>query len=279
MALIQAAILGVIQGITEFLPVSSSGHLILVREVFGWQLLDDTHWNTIFDVSVHAGTFVALLVYFRSDIGRLASAFFVVPRRGDAPVPERRLAWIIVVATIPAALVGILGEEVVEAHLREGPMIVAGLLIIFGVILWVAEARGRKATGLDELRWSDGILIGLVQGLALAPGVSRSGITITMGLARGMKRETAARFSFLLSIPIIGGAAAYGLQSVVRDFGALPEGSGPIFAVGFVAAAVSGYLCIRYFLHYLQTRSLVPFIIYRLRVGAVLLVWFASLLE
>jgi undecaprenyl-diphosphatase len=100
-----------------------------------------------------------------------------------------------------------------------------------------------------------------------------------MGLARGMKRETAARFSFLLSIPIVGGAAAYGLLSVVRDFGALPEGSGPIFAVGFVAAAVSGYLCIRYFLHYLQTRSLVPFIIYRLLVGAVLLVWFASLLE
>ena len=279
MALIQAAVLGVIQGITEFLPVSSSGHLILVREVFGWQLLDDTHWNTIFDVSVHAGTFAALLVYFRSDIGRLASAFFAVRRRGDAPVPERRLAWIIVVATIPAALVGMLGEEVVEAHLREGPMIVAGLLIVFGAILWVAEARGRKAKGLNELRWSDGILIGLVQALALAPGVSRSGITITMGLARGMKRETAARFSFLLSIPIIGGAAAYGLLSVVRDFGALPEGSGPIFAVGFVAAAVSGYLCIRYFLHYLQTRSLVPFITYRLLVGAVLLVWFASLLE
>ena len=279
MELIQAAVLGVIQGLTEFLPVSSSGHLILVREVFGWQLLDDTHWNTIFDVSVHAGTFAALLVYFRSDIGRLSSAFFVASRRGDAPVQERRLAWIIVVATIPAALAGVLGEEVVEAHLREGPMIVAGLLIAFGVILWAAEARGRKARGLDELRWSDGILIGLVQALALAPGVSRSGITITMGLARGMRRETAARFSFLLSIPIVGGAAVYGLLSVVRDFGALPEGSGPIFAVGFMAAAVSGYLCIRYFLHYLQTRSLAPFIIYRLLVGVVLLVWFASLME
>jgi undecaprenyl-diphosphatase len=275
MQLIQAAILGVVQGLTEFLPVSSSGHLILVREFFGWELLSDTHWNTIFDLSVHAGTFVGVLVYFWSDVLRLGDAFFTSFRHGVAGVPERRLAWVIVLATIPAALAGVLGQDVIEEHLREAPMMVAGLLIVFGLVLWLADWRGRQARELRETGWIDGIVIGLAQALALAPGVSRSGITITAGLAFGMTRETAARYSFLLSLPIIGGAALYGFYSVLGELSHLPDGSLSIFAVGFLSAALSGYFCIRYFLSYLQRHALAPFVIYRLAVGAFLLIWFA----
>lgn len=272
MLLLQALVLGIVQGLTEFLPVSSSGHLILIREALGWDLLADPHWNTIFDVAVHAGTFLGLLVYFRSDIERLFAAFVVALRRGIAGDPYRRLALVIAVSTIPAALAGLLGQDIIEAYLRQAPLAIAVLLIVFGIILWLAEWRGAKARRLTETGWLDGILVGVFQTLALAPGVSRSGITITAGLARGMTREAAARFSFLLSIPIIGGTVVYGLHSVVRDIGALPSGSIGAFAVGFAAAAVSGYLCIHYFLRYLQTRSFAPFVLYRIGVGALLLV-------
>lgn len=275
MELLHAAVLGVIQGLTEFLPVSSSGHLILAREVFGWDLLTDTHWNTMFDVSVHAGTFVGVLLYFWADVVRLVGGLAASFRYGIAGVPDRRLAWIIAVATVPAALAGILGESAIEEHLREAPMIVASLLIVFGLILWLAERWSARTHELGHTGWLDGILVGIFQSLSLAPGVSRSGITMTVGLARGMTRETAARFSFLLSIPIIGGAALYGFKSVVQDVGALPPGSPAIFAIGFLSAAISGYLCIRYFLRYIQTRFLTPFIVYRIAVGAVLVVWFS----
>ncbi|MCJ7751407.1 MAG: undecaprenyl-diphosphatase UppP [Armatimonadetes bacterium] len=274
MQLIHAAILGVIQGISEFLPISSSGHLILVREFFGWELLADAHWNTIFDLSVHAGTFAGLLLYFWSDVIRLAGAFFSTFRHGIAGVPDRRLAWILVIATLPAALSGVLGEDFIEAQLRQAPMIVAGLLIVFGFILWLAEWRGRKVRELGDTGWADGIIIGVAQALSLAPGVSRSGITMTAGLAFGMTRETAARYSFLLSLPIIGGAALYGFHSVLGELGQLPQGALPTFAVGFLSAAISGYLCIRYFLGYLQKHALAPFVIYRIVVGAFLLIWF-----
>ena len=277
MQLLQAAVLGMLQGLTEFLPVSSSGHLILARQFFGWELLADAHWNTIFDLSVHAGTFAGLLLYFWSDVVRLLGAFFATFRHGIAGVPERRLAWIIALATIPAALAGVIGEEVIEAHLRDVPMVIAALLIVFGLILWVAEWRGRKTRDLKETGWTDGLVIGLAQALALAPGVSRSGITITAGLGFGMTRETAARYSFLLSIPIIGGAALYGLHSVIGDLAALPSGSLATFGVGFVSAALSGYLCIRYFLRYLQRHALAPLVVYRVAVGAFVLVWFGFL--
>ncbi len=275
MHLIQAALLGLIQGLTEFLPISSSAHLILVREFFGWDLLADAHWNTIFDLSVHAGTFAGLLLYFWSDVLRLAGAFFSTFRHGIGGVSDRRLAWILVIATAPAALAGVLGEDVIEAHLREAPMIVAALLIVFGIILWLAEWRGRKARAVHETRWLQGIAIGVAQALALAPGVSRSGITMTAGLAFGMTREAAACFSFLLSLPIIGGAALYGAHDVIQNTSALPTGSAPIFALGFLSAALSGYLCIRYFLGYLQRHTLGPFITYRILAGAFLLTWFA----
>jgi undecaprenyl-diphosphatase len=273
MDVIRAAVLGVVQGLTEFLPVSSSGHLILVREVLGWELLADPHLNKMFDVALHAGTFFALVLYFWQDILRLLSAFAASLRYGVGGDPERRLAWLIVIATVPAAAAGLAAQNLIETRLGA-PLIVTVLLILFGLVLWLAEWRGRKARPLSDTAWWDGILVGLAQALSLAPGVSRSGVTITMGLARGMTRETAARFSFLLSLPIIGGAALYGFLSLARHAHPLPPGAAPLFIVGMLTAAASGYLCIRYFLRYLQTRSLAPFIIYRLIVGLALLAWF-----
>jgi undecaprenyl-diphosphatase len=273
--LLQAVVLGIVQGLTEFLPVSSSAHLILVREVLGWRLLDDPHWNLIFDVAAHTGTFAALVIYFRSDIGRLLSAFLVSLRAGIGDVLERRLAWILLIGTVPAGLAGWLGEEVIESFFRQTPRLVALLLVAFGLILWAADRLGRKARELGTVAWLDGILVGFAQALALAPGVSRSGVTMTVGLARGMTREAAARFSFLLSILSVGGAAAFGLKDVMENVGALPPGSLPSLALGFASAAISGYLCVKYFLRYLQRHALAPFVVYRVALGVFLMVWFA----
>lgn len=275
MQLLQATLLGIVQGLTEFLPVSSSAHLILVREVLGWRLLDDPHLNMIFDVSAHAGTFAALVAYFWGDIRRLVSAFLVSLRAGIGDVPERRLAWILLIATVPGGLAGWLGEEVIESFFRQEPRLVALLLVAFGLILWAADRLGRKARELGTVAWLDGILVGFAQALALAPGVSRSGVTMTVGLARGMTREAAARFSFLLSILSVGGAAAFGLKDVMENVGALPPGSLPSLALGFASAAISGYLCVKYFLRYLQRHALAPFVVYRVALGVFLMVWFA----
>lgn len=272
MLLFHAVVLGIVQGLTEFLPVSSSGHLILVREVFGWELLADDHLNKMFDVALHAGTFCALAVYFRSDLARLAKAFGASLRGGIAGDVDRRLSWLIVIGTVPAAVAGLSGQAAIETKLGN-PMLVSGLLVVFALVLWAAERRGAKRRALREAGWWDGVALGVAQATSLVPGVSRSGITITAGLARGMTREAAARFSFLLSIPIVGGTVAYSLLGLVREPGALPAGALGVFAVGMVAAVVSGYLCIHYFLRYLQTRSLVPFVVYRIGLGVFLLLW------
>ncbi len=267
--------LGVIQGLTEFLPVSSSAHLIFVREVLGWGLLDDPHWNMIFDVSAHAGTFAALVAYFWADIRQLVWGFGASLRGGIGSVPERRLAWVLVVATIPGGVAGWLGQDTIEGVFRRAPMALAALLVVFGLILWAADRRGRKERELGQVGWLDGVLMGCAQALALAPGVSRSGVTMTAGLLRGLTREAAARFSFLLSLPIIAGALFFGVEEVMTAAGGLPAGSLAAFALGFASAAVSGYFCIRYFLSYLQRRALAPFVVYRVAVGVFLLVWFA----
>jgi undecaprenyl-diphosphatase len=204
---------------------------------------------------------------------RLAKAFFSSLRHGIGGDSERRMAWLMVVATVPAALAGVAGQEVVETRLGA-PMLVAGQLIIFALVLWVAERFGRKQRGLEQASWTEGIVVGVAQAMALAPGVSRSGITITGGLALGLKREAAARLSFLLSIPIVGGTAAYSFLGLAKHHVVMPPGSAGMFVVGMAAAAASGYLCIRYFLRYLQTRSLAPFVVYRMLLGGAMLVVF-----
>ncbi len=275
MHLIQAAVLGIAQGLTEFLPVSSSAHLILARDVLGWSLLDNPHWNTVFDASVHGGTLAALVAYFWGDVWVLLRAFLASLTAGIAGVAERKLAWVILAGTTPAAAAGYFGQQQIEASLRDAPKVNAALLVLFGLILWWAEARGRKTRSVNDAGWLDGILIGCAQAIALAPGVSRSGITMTVGLARGMTRESAARFSFLLSIPIIAGAALFAVKEMTSGQSALPHGGMTSFGVGFLSAGVSGYLCIRYFLRYLQAHSLAPFVVYRVALGAFLLLWFA----
>lgn len=272
--LLQAAVLGLIQGITEFLPISSSGHLLLAREVLGWQLLADPHLNKMFDVALHAGTLLSLLLYFRAEVARLLAAMGQSLARGIGSDPHRRLGWVIALGALPGALAGLLGEEIVEQVLGA-PLLVATQIFLFALLLYAADRWGQRARGLEAVGWREGLAIGLAQALALAPGVSRSGITITAGLALGLRREAAARFSFLLSLPIIAGAACYGLAEVTSAAGrhALPGGAAAIFLVGMGAAALSGYLCIRYFLRYLQHSSLTPFVLYRVALAAVLVGW------
>jgi len=275
-ALLQAAVLGIIQGLTEFLPISSSGHLILARALLGWEMLADTHLNKVFDVALHAGTFFALVVYFWTDLLRLISAFATTLLHGLAGDPDRRMACLIVIGTIPGALAGVQFQKVIENTLGR-PLLVAGQLIVFALLLYAADRWSRKARAMAEASWWDGILVGLAQAVALAPGVSRSGITITTGLALGMRREAAARFSFLLSVPIVGGTAAYSFFRLVGTHGSapLPPGAVGMFLVGMIAAAVSGYLCIKYFLGYLQRKSLTPFVLYRIGFGGLLIGYFA----
>ena len=261
MDIIQALILGIIQGATEFLPISSSGHLVLVP----W-LLDWAEPGLAFDTIVHWGTLVAILVVLWRDFVALARAWArsLVERNLDAT--EARLAWLIIAGTLPAALIGFLWEDFFESLFRS-PARVAALLLVTGVILALSERLGKRRRSMSELNWVDSVLIGLAQSLAIAPGISRSGATIAVGLLRGVKREAAARYSFLLATPIIFGA---GLLQLVRLFQAGAVGVHlPPLIIGFLAAAISGYVCIKCLLAYLQRGRLYVFAIYCWLAGTV----------
>jgi undecaprenyl-diphosphatase len=263
----QALALGLVQGATELLPISSSGHLILVPWLADWTYLkEDDEFHQTFDVALHLGTLVAVAFYFRRDIVTLTSAAVGSLRRRRVQTPSERIAWYIVVATVPAAAVGAFGEEFIVERLGE-PWQIAILLALFGVLLWIAD-RSRAERGLVDLRLPDAIAIGVVQALALMPGVSRSGVTITAARFLGLERDAAARFSFLLLLPTTLGAVVWkGLTDVV--FGDLPPGSiGPFF-VGMLAAAVSGLAAIWGLLGYVRRRTYTIFVVYRLIAAAV----------
>jgi undecaprenyl-diphosphatase len=256
---LQALVLGVIQGLSEFLPISSSAHLVLAPWLFGWE-----DPGLAFDVALHVGTLVALLWYFRAEWLRLLSSAAVICRtRSLAGPEERRLAYL-VVGTIPGAIAGILFESKADEAFRA-PALVAGALMVFGILLWLADVASRGQRGLDGLRWRDALLIGVAQAFAIVPGVSRSGSTITAGRALGLNRESAAVFSFLLSMPIIAGAA-------VHELPRLPHGSftGPLL-VGVISAAVSGWFAIAVLLHFVKRHSYGVFAVYRVLVGAAVL--------
>src|SRR5262245_34426797 len=210
MTIIQAIVLGAIQGATEFLPISSTAHLILFPWFMGWP-----DPGLSFDVALHLGTLVALLIYFRSEWIALASSALNLVR-GRTSDPNARLALYIIIGTIPGALAGVLFESAVENALRS-PLVIATALVALALVLVIAELKGRRKKGIDDISGTDAISVGLAQALALVPGVSRSGVTITAGLFRGMKRDAAARFSFFLSTPIIAGAAGKKLIDVLRD--------------------------------------------------------------
>ena len=254
MSIIEAIILGLVQGLTEFIPVSSSGHLLLAHELFG------TSENTLgFDVALHVGTLAALLVFFRSDIYKLARNLF-------AKNADGRLARLLACATMPALIAGLLFSDIVDEHLRS-PMIVAVSLSVVAVLMLIAHRK--KSDEAKEVTFRNGLLVGLAQCAALIPGVSRSGATITTGLFLGFAREQAARFSFLLAIPIVGGSA---LGLLVKDANAFSQESTTTLLIGMLVAFSSGLLAISYMLRVIARVGLKAFAYYRLVLAAVVLV-------
>ena len=266
----QAFVLGVVQGATELLPISSSGHLILVPWLADWEFLrENEDFNQTFDVALHLGTLVAVIGYFWRDVVTLTRAWVTSVRRRELVTAEQRVAWLVALATAPAALIGFFGEGAIEAHLGE-PWQIAILLAVFGVLLWWIDRRSPQDKELADVTLPRALAVGLAQSLALAPGVSRSGITITAGRLLGLSRDSAARLSFLLLIPIVFGAALFeGVNEVV--LGDLPPGSGGPFVVGMLAAAGSGLLAIWGLLGYVRRHDYSIFAIYRLVVAALIL--------
>jgi undecaprenyl-diphosphatase len=281
MLIIQAIILGVVQGLTEFIPISSSAHLIIVPWLFGWN--DPVLDSIPFDVSLHLGTLIAVLAFFAADWVRLIQGVIAsLVERKIGNDPDRRLAWLLIIGTIPGAVAGILGESKIEelfhqrgAEPRPSAMIVMAVIIgLLGLALWIAERLARHVRGLSQLNLKDSLLIGLAQAIAIFPGVSRSGSTITAGLALGLNRQDAARFSFLLSAPIIAGAGLKSLLDVYRDLkaGAISQPELILFPIGFLAAAISGYFCIKYLLRFLQRNSTDIFVYYRWALATLIII-------
>jgi undecaprenyl-diphosphatase len=271
--ILQALVMGIVQGLTEFLPVSSSGHLVVVPFLFGW---DDVFLNSLaFSVMLHLGTLVALLAYFREDWARLIPAGFAALRdrsfRGDA---DRRLAWLLVASTVPAALVGLLFNDLIEDQFRHVGLVVV-MLVVGGVILFVADRVGRRSRAIADITFPVAIGIGAAQALALIPGISRSGISISAGRLAGLDREAAARFAFLMATPITAGAIIFEARRLLTGEAGVAVSLEPL-VVGMLAALLSGLAAIHFMLRYLRTRSLDVFVWYRLVLAAVVLVvWLA----
>jgi len=274
MTIIQAIILGIVQGLTEFLPISSSGHLILVPWLFNWHfLLDNPDLNKTFDVALHLGTFVAVLAYFWREVGTLIAAWVRSLGRRSLADPMAKLAWLLLVSTIPAAIVGVALESFIEDRLGK-PWIIAVAMIVFAGVMYLIDHIARLDRELDSLTWFDAVLIGCAQALALCPGVSRSGITMMTGLLLRLDRESAARYSFLLSIPVVGGAAAFKALEVAKN--GLPSGTAMPFLVGMISAALSGLVAIWFVLAYLKRHNFNLFVLYRIVVGVAVLILIAA---
>jgi undecaprenyl-diphosphatase len=270
----QAFVLGVTQGLTELLPVSSSGHLILVPWIADWHYLEaHPDFNKTFDVALHLGTLVAVVAYFWADVVRYLVAWFRSVRTRSITDNDQRIAWWIFFATIPAALAGAIGEEPIENHLGQ-PYQIAIFSAAFAILLWVAD-RFPQQRRIEQLGFWPAFAIGVSQILALMPGVSRSGITITTGRFMRLERDSAARFAFLLLIPIVFGAVVYkGLKHVVLN--PLPAGSVGPFVVGTMAAAAVGLIAIDLLLGYLRRHDYTVFVIYRLVLAALIVIVIAS---
>jgi undecaprenyl-diphosphatase len=260
----QAFWLALIQGLTEFLPISSSGHLVLVPRLLGWPDQDLT-----FDVAVHIGTLFAVVIYFRRDIATILWGL-VDELLGRGQSKESRLGGLILLATLPAVVAGVFVNEILEASLRQ-PLVIAATTVGFAVLLLVADNRGSRQRRMDSLGWRDALIIGVAQALALVPGTSRAGITITAALMIGLERRSAARFSFLLAIPVILAAAS--LKGCDLVYATDPVDWG-VFALGICVAAGSSWLVIALFLRFIERIGMLPFVLYRLVLGGLLFLWF-----
>ena len=270
----QALVLGLVQGLTELLPISSSGHLILVPWLANWEYLKaHDEFNQTFDVALHLGTLFAVVAYFRRDVGQLIAAWVETLRRRRIESPAERVAWFVALATIPAATVGALGENFITGTLGE-PWQIAILLAVFAVILWLADRKPPRKE-MAELGFGAAVAVGLAQSLALAPGVSRSGITITAGRFLGLDRDAAARFSFLLLIPTTFGAIVWkGVTDVL--LGDLPAGWVGPFVVGMIAASVSALVATWALLGFVRRHDYSIFAVYRLLAAAAVLLLIAT---
>jgi len=265
MPLYQVIVLAAIQALTEFLPISSSAHLWLVPWICKWQ-----DPGLTFDVALHAGTLLAILIYFFPDWIQIIGQGFGLKGGTDPELRQNRaLLWLLAAASIPVGIIGYLFDKQAETTWRS-PYLIGSLLIGVGVLMWIADRRATGNKGLGHVNWADGMWIGLAQMFALAPGTSRSGITITVGLFRGLTRETAARFSFLLSTPAIGGAVLKKLWDVHKEGGIPPDMKVP-FIVGAALSAVLGAIVIAVFLRYLRRNSLMPFVYYRFVFGIIVI--------
>jgi undecaprenyl-diphosphatase len=265
--------MGIVQGLTEFLPVSSSGHLIVVPALLGW---DDAFLTSLaFSVMLHLGTLVALLVYFREDCLRLVPAGLAAARdRSFRDEPDRRLAWLLVASTIPAALAGLLFSDLIEESFRQ-PGLVAVTLVVGGAILFAADRIGARSRDVEDVTFPVAIGIGVAQALALVPGISRSGISISAARLAGLDRPAAARFAFLMATPITAGAGVFEARKLLAGEVGVDIAIAPLI-VGMIAALVSGLAAIHFMLAYLRRRSLDVFVWYRVGLAAVVLVVWLS---
>jgi len=265
MEIIQIIVLALVQGLTEFLPISSSAHLILVPIIAGWE-----DQGLAFDVAVHVGTLAAVILYFRTTIKQLIADWFRSLQQKQN-VGESKLAWAVILGTIPVGLAGLFFNDLVEIFLRS-PLVIAATTILFGLLLGWADWIGKRNRHEQQINWKDTLFIGLSQTLALIPGTSRSGITMTVALMLGLTREAAARFSFLLSIPVI--FLAGGLETL-KLIEAEQQTNWLALATGAAVSGLSAYLCIFFFLKLLNRIGMWPFVIYRLVLGGILLFIFS----
>ncbi len=261
---LHAILLALLQGLTEFLPVSSSAHLILLPRLLGWE-----DQGLAFDVAVHVGTLSAVVLYFRRELVPMAQDWFqsLITRKQTV---NSRLAWAVLWGTIPVGLAGLLFKGFIEINLRS-EMVIAAATIVFGLLLWWADIKGRGERSEYSLRWKDVLIVGIAQALALIPGTSRSGATMTAGLMLGLTREAAARFSFLLSIPVITLAGGLLTLDLIQEPGLVDWGA---MIIGMVTSAIMAYACIHFFLKLLERIGMLPFVIYRLALGALLVYLF-----
>lgn len=263
MDIIQVIILALVQGLTEFLPISSSAHLILVPIITGWP-----DQGLAFDVAVHAGTLTAVVMYFRKELAKMLVEWLGSLR--GRHTPDSRLAWAVLFGTIPVGLAGLIFQGVISEHLRT-PIVIAISTLFFGLLLWLADRNKNLTRDEHSLQWKDVLIIGVAQAIALIPGTSRSGITITAALMLGLNRQAAARFSFLLSIPVI--VLAGGLETLdYLEVASLTDIN--FLLLGALISALSAYACIHFFLKLLEKISMLPFVIYRMILGIVLLMLF-----
>ena len=267
--ILEAAVLGVVQGLTEFLPISSTGHLVLAADFLG---IDQDKFGLQFDAAIHLGTLAAVLVYFRVTVLRLIGGWVAsIGARDWQHTPESRLAWLLVLGTIPAGLAGLALQSYVEDQLRE-PAIVGAMLIVFCIPMILAERYGSRTRDVDDTGPRDALAIGAAQAIALIPGVSRSGITICTGMLAGLKREEAATFAFLLSAPIIFAAGGKQVFDLIRGHGDTTSAGADVYIVGLITAAIVGYAAVAFLLRFLRTNTLYPFVYYRAGFGVLVLV-------